>query len=266
MSDAVLRQHRIALSPLHYRLPVVDIHQIQRRRSPAGVVVGVLMFVLAGWLVVQNDMFRSFEARMVTPVAALVIGGPAVRVNDIVYFGLGTQRRFGLQLTDECTSALLLIPLLVMMAFFAIFTRLSLRRQLLAVFSGAVLILAVNLGRMVTIAYSTWEWGFNPGYEYSHVFVGSAASLVGFVGAVLLALWILVRGDRLTIAAAAASSSAAAPAEHPTLEAAGTPRATDPRLDRAELLRRRAELERALADMERSLAEAEQRLAPTRER
>lgn len=263
MSDMTVRQHRL---PLRYTLPTVATQHDQGRRSPAGIAAGLLMFVLAGWLVVQNDMFRALEARAVTPLAALVIGdGPAVRVNDVVYFALGTPRRFGLQLTDECTSALLLIPLLVMMGFFAIYTRLSLRRQLLAVFSGAALILAVNFARMVTIAFSTWEWGFNPGYEYSHVFVGSAASLVGFVGAVLLALWVLVRGDRPSTAMAAAGSVAttgSAAQARVRRTSLGGARGPDPRLGRAARLRQRAELERSLADMERALADLERRLAP----
>jgi exosortase/archaeosortase family protein len=113
-----------------------------------------------------------------------------------VYFALGTPRAFGLQITSECTSALLLIPLLVMMGSFAVFTRLSLRRQLVAVVAGTVLILAVNAIRVAGIAWATWKYGFNPGYNLSHVFVGSAFSLIGFVGAMLVALWILVRAGR----------------------------------------------------------------------
>lgn len=205
------RPRRSQLATLHYTLPTIGADHARRRRSPAGVVAGSVMIALAVWLVVQNDMFRAFEARMVTPVAALVVGGrDPVRVSDTVYFALGTSRRFGLQLTDECTSALLLIPLLVMMGCFAIFSRLSLRRQLLAVLSGACLIVAVNIARTVLIAYSTWRWGIHSGYEYSHVFIGSAFSLVGFVGAMLLALWMLVRRDRPKRAVAFAAEGVSA--------------------------------------------------------
>jgi exosortase/archaeosortase family protein len=76
-----------------------------------------------------------------------------------------------------------------------IFTSLSLRRQFVAVLAGAALILVVNMIRVAGIAWATWHYGIT-GYDYSHVFVGSAFSLVGFVGAMLIALWILVRTDR----------------------------------------------------------------------
>ena len=76
--------------------------------------------------------------------------------------------------------------------------------------SGALLILVVNFARIAGIAYATWQWGFNPGYEYSHVFIGSAFSLLGFVGAILLALWILVRGDRPAAVASARAGAGAA--------------------------------------------------------
>jgi len=155
------------------------------------------MYVTAIWMAVDNVAFRHLEAKLITPIAGAVVGSHgAVNSNALVYFALGTPRAFGLQITNECTSALLLIPLLVMMGSFAAFTGLGLWRELVALLVGAVIIIAVNALRVTGIAYATWQWGFDPGYNYSHVFVGSAFSLVGFVGAMLTALWILVRGDR----------------------------------------------------------------------
>lgn len=155
------------------------------------------MYAMAIWLAVENTMFRHFEAWVITPVAALVAGNHhAVASHSLVWFGLGSSHPFGLQITNECTSALLLIPLFVMMGSFANFTHFSLGRELAALAVGTVLILAVNAIRVAGIAWATWNWGFNPGYEYSHIFVGSAFSLLGFVSAMLLALWVLVRGDR----------------------------------------------------------------------
>jgi exosortase/archaeosortase family protein len=167
-----------------------------------GVALGVVLYGFAIWMAVDNDAFRRIEARFLAPLAGWMTGRHgAVTTQSRVYIALGTPRAFGLQITSECTSALLLIPLLVMMGSFAIFTRLSLRRQLVAVVAGAFLILAVNALRVAGIAWATWKFGFDPGYQLSHVFVGSAFSLVGFVGSMLVALWILVRGGRRSRAA-----------------------------------------------------------------
>lgn len=184
---------------LEFALPRAEPARGRSRYSPAGVLAGLAMYGLALWMAVQNDTFREIEARIVTPLTGFVTGGHgAVTSRTLVWFALGTPRAFGLQISNECTSALLLIPLLVMIGSFAIFTRLRLRRELAALAAGAALILTVNVLRVAGIAWATWKWGYDPGYSYSHVFVGSAFSLVGFVAALLVALWVLVRGERST--------------------------------------------------------------------
>lgn len=185
------------LPSLDFQLPTTPHAAQHNRRSAGGPVAGLLMYAMAFWLAVANDTFRQLEVRAIRPVADLATGlNGTEATKTVMFFGLGTPRAFGLNLTVECTSALLLIPLLVMMGSFAIFTRLGLRRQLTALFVGAFLILAVNALRVGIIAWATWKYGYDPGYTLSHVFVGSAFSLVGFVGAMLVALWILVRADR----------------------------------------------------------------------
>ena len=181
---------------------------------------GLAMYGTAVWMAVSNDSLRRVEARLLAPIAGFVTGRHgAVTTDERVYFALGTSRAFGLQITSECTSALLLIPLFVMMGSFAIFTRLSLGRELVALIAGTVLILFVNALRVAGIAWATWRFGFDPGYSYSHIFVGSAFSLVGFVGAMLVALWILVRFNRPRSADASVSETR----ELPKLTEAGTP-------------------------------------------
>ncbi|MFN2560515.1 MAG: exosortase/archaeosortase family protein, partial [Jatrophihabitans sp.] len=211
------------LPSLDFQLPVAAHAAQHYRRSKTGPVAGLLMYGAAFWLAIQNDTFRRFEAAAVTPLTDLATGLHKVQTTKtVVFFGLGTPRAFGLDITNECTSALLLIPLLVMMGSFAVFTRISMARQLVALFVGAFLILAVNAFRVALIAWATWKYGYDPGYTYSHVFVGSAFSLVGFVGAMLIALWILVRADR--------KKSEISPAATPDIDTAVTtvlPRVSD---------------------------------------
>jgi exosortase/archaeosortase family protein len=210
------------LPSLDYELPTVASGEHRNRRAKVGPAAGIVMYAAAVWLAVQNDTFRRFEAAAVTPVTDLATGLHKVQTTKtVVFFGLGTPRAFGLDITNECTSALLLIPLLVMMGSFALFTRLSMRRQLVALFVGAFLILAVNALRVALIAWATWKYGYDPGYTYSHVFVGSAFSLVGFVGAMLVALWILVRTDRKKPASEPAAETAVETGEPAVLAASG---------------------------------------------
>jgi len=185
------------LPPLTYRLPDWQPSAAPAKSSPLRFPAGLAMYALAIWLAFQDATFRHFEAWLATPVTGFVTGRHgATTSHDLVYFALGTPRAFGLHITQECTSALLLIPLLVMMGSFTIFSRLSLFREIAAVVVGGLLLLAVNIVRVAGIAWSTWRFGYSPGYTVSHVFVGSALSLVGFVTAMLLALWVLVRGSR----------------------------------------------------------------------
>jgi exosortase/archaeosortase family protein len=187
-----------SLPPLSYTLPEWEPSADLQPRTASQVVAGIAVFAVAAWLAVADTTFRHFEALLATPLTQAVTGGShAVTAHDIVYFALGTPRGFGLVITNECTSAVLLIPLLVMMGSFMMFSRVSLRRQLLALAVGAALMLVVNIMRVAGICWATYSYGFDPGYKYSHVFVGSAFSLIGFVGAMLLALWILVRTERM---------------------------------------------------------------------
>jgi exosortase/archaeosortase family protein len=188
---------RQKLPALDYQVsPPSQVAAAKDRRSRWGPPLGLMLYGFSAYMAVNNDTFRHAEMHLAGPASGLLIGEYHVRlVQTSAFFNLNTSHGFGLDLSAECTSALLLIPLFVMMGSFMTFSALNLRRQVLATVAGAVLIVAVNTLRIALIAWATWNYG-TTGYNYSHVFVGSAFSLVGFVGAMLVALWILVRADR----------------------------------------------------------------------
>ncbi|MFN2562408.1 MAG: exosortase/archaeosortase family protein [Jatrophihabitans sp.] len=204
------------LPSLDYALPEQDLAPKGAPGSALGKTTGVIMYTFAIWMAVRNGTFRALEAHMVTPLAGYVTGHHAASSHkSVIFFALNTPKAFGLQITSECTSALLLIPLLVMMGSIAIFTRFPVPRVLAGLVVGATLMLAVNVFRIIGIAWATWQYGLDPGYRYSHVFVGSACSLVGFVGSIMAALWVLVWRDRKSSSsglAAAPSGVGAGPA------------------------------------------------------
>ncbi|PZS32662.1 MAG: hypothetical protein DLM58_09435 [Pseudonocardiales bacterium] len=227
-SEQISDETHRRLPPLNHILPVWESNQPMRPRSSPQLVAGVAMFAAAMWLAFEDVTFRRFEAILATPITGLFTGGRGIaRSDDVVFFALGTRRAFGLQITNECTSALLLIPLLVMMGAFTIFSRVPLRRDLLALAAGGLLMMVVNVLRVAGIGFSTYHWGMDPGYKYSHVFVGSAFSLIGFVGAMLLALWVLVRTERMNQSPALDGSAPGPPADivEPSKTAPGSHRA-----------------------------------------
>ncbi|HEY3629810.1 MAG TPA: exosortase/archaeosortase family protein [Jatrophihabitantaceae bacterium] len=180
--------------PLTFSLPT---ERARLPRSRPGVIAGLSMYAMALWMAVDNAAFRHYEASIITPMISFVTGRRrAVTSDTLIWFARGTPRVFGLYISSGCTSALLLIPLFVVIGSFSIFTRMSLTRQLSALVAGAALIVGVNVLRMTGIAWATWKFGRGNGYTLSHLFVGSAFSLLGFVAAMLVALWILVRGHR----------------------------------------------------------------------
>lgn len=148
-------------------------------------------------MVAFNGSLRALEAKLFVPLVSLVTGGHnAVSAGSIVWFARGTANPFGLRITAECTTSLLMIPLTVMLAGFVIFSRIALSRTILALAVGTALLVVTNAIRVAGVAWATWVWGPGAGYTYSHLVVGSAFALVGFVGSMLAAIWVMLRGMR----------------------------------------------------------------------
>ena len=55
--------------------------------------------------------FRHLEAGVAAHIYRLVTPVLAAHRAPIIWFGLGTQRAYGLEITPDCSSALLIVPL-----------------------------------------------------------------------------------------------------------------------------------------------------------
>lgn len=202
MSDAAAHRPRPRPGPLPGPRPAATSRHAARPdrhgpRRPHRLIVGTLLFAAVAAMIVFDEQLRVVEAKLFTPLVSLVTGSHnAVAGGAIVWFARGTPRAFGLHITAECTTALLLIPLVTIIAGFVVFSPLPLLRLLTALGLGSALLLIVNGIRVAGIAWATWMWGEHPGYEYSHVFVGSAFALLGFVASLGVAAWVLVRARR----------------------------------------------------------------------
>jgi exosortase/archaeosortase family protein len=74
--------------------------------------------------------------------------------------------------------------------------RLSLARAFVAAGVAAVLLVAVNQLRLAVIVASMRLWGYQAGYERSHVLIGSAVTTLGLVAVALLFMLLLGPGRR----------------------------------------------------------------------
>jgi exosortase/archaeosortase family protein len=146
-------------------------------------------------LVVANQAYREAEVSL-AGFLLRVIGPDGVAVvaeRQTVYFGLGSDTPLGLRMTPECTSAFLVLPLLVIgAAMIALRTRIT-RRVLVALGAAAVAVVVVNQFRVLTLV-GLVEWlGVDTGYHWGHTLLGSMVSVFGGAAALVLFVWLATR-------------------------------------------------------------------------
>lgn len=170
---------------------------IARHRWPTRLVVGGLVLAAAG-LVVAHRAYRTAEIglagavlRILTPDRVFVAGD-----RQTVYFGLGSATPLGLRMTPECTSAFLLLPLLLVGAvMIALRPRIG-RRVLVALAAAGVAVVAVNQLRVVTLVELVRWLGVDRGYYWGHTLLGSMVSVFGGAAALVLFVWLSTRSGR----------------------------------------------------------------------
>ena len=151
-------------------------------------VVALALLGASAALVVANQAYREAEVSL----AGLLLGaiGPdgvaVVAERQTVYFGLGSDTPLGLRMTPECTSAFLVLPLLVIgAAMIALRPRIT-RRVLVALGAAAVAVVVVNQFRVLTLV-GLVEWlGVDTGYHWGHTLLGSVVSVFGGAAALVL--------------------------------------------------------------------------------
>lgn len=154
----------------------------------AGVPAAVAMLVL---LILHEMGWRSWEAWIAGQTTALITSTHAYTSRATFFVDVGKPDVFGLRVTSECTSALILIGLLAVTAILLAVTRLPFGRLLSAAALSAGVFFAVNLARLVMIALSTREWGLEAGFYGAHVWAGTFVTVFGAVGIVALYLAVI---------------------------------------------------------------------------
>jgi len=155
--------------------------------------VAALAIVAAAVVMVlgQADI-RLVEARVSAAVIAATRVAQARSIGSSVVFPL--RKGFvGFTITLGCTAALLVIPFFALTSGLIVARRTSVQRGLATLAILVASLFAVNQARLLVIALSMRIWGFQRGFEISHVLLGTVVSTLGVLGGLLLYLWVLLR-------------------------------------------------------------------------
>ncbi len=143
-------------------------------------------------LVVLDPDVRALETVLSARIAGLITGSHTVGVpgTDTFYWLVGTPRITGLIITGECTSAILMGPLLMVVGVVALGGRVRTGRLFLGAVAVSAIVFAANLGRIGLITWATYRYG-GAGFTWSHTILGSLVTLLAFAGALVMLAWLL---------------------------------------------------------------------------
>lgn len=152
--------------------------------------VGLLASIALS-LVIFQYQFRHLEAYATAYVYRLVTPVLAASRAPIIWFGLGTTGAYGLEITPDCSSALLIVPLCGLGMLLMIPRRLPVNRVAKALAVASVVLVAGNLLRIGVIAFAIRLGGIGTGYQIGHLVLGSLVSIL-CIGISLALLTVIV--------------------------------------------------------------------------
>ncbi len=153
------------------------------------IIAMVLLAGIAAALLGFEYQFRHLEAYTAAHLYSVVTPTLAASSAPIIWFGLGSAGAFGLVITPDCSSALLIAPLCALGVALLIPRKLAVHRVMKAITVAAVILVAGNLARIGVIALAIRVAGIGTGYQVGHLVLGSLISIVCIaVSLVLLTL------------------------------------------------------------------------------
>ncbi|MDQ2739977.1 MAG: exosortase P [Actinomycetota bacterium] len=170
-----------------------------------------VLVVLTALLVIMQTAYRTTEIRLADVFIGLFDQHTRVDPSGpTIYFGLGTPKALGLTMTPECTSAFLILPLLVVGAIMIALRPRITRRVVFALAISAVVLILVNQFRLVALVVLVHLLGTDRGYYWGHTLGGSMVSVFGGAVALVLFVWIATRKSKPERDAAKQARTAAA--------------------------------------------------------
>jgi len=143
-------------------------------------------------MMVSQAAIRLAEARVSAGVIDVTRVAHAQSIGSSVVFPL-RNAFVGFTITLGCTAALLVVPFFALTSGLIVARRASVQRGVATLALLVVALFVVNQARLLVIALSMRIWGFERGFEVSHVLLGTVVSTLGVLGGLLLYLWVLLR-------------------------------------------------------------------------
>jgi exosortase/archaeosortase family protein len=169
-------------------------HRVVRAWPPSRLATAVLLTALAICLFAFLSFWQSVEAAEASYLYG--VGAPTSFnfSRAVVFFGLGRSNGYGLRITPECCSALLIAPAALLSALLTVRQRVPVRRILGGFGAATLLLLLSNQVRLGVIAWSIGEFGLTKGFEWGHAVIGSVVSLVFAAGSLAILAWVALGG------------------------------------------------------------------------
>ena len=163
--------------------------------SRGRIIAIVLLAATALSLMIFQYQFRHLEADAAARLYGVITPTLAASRAPIVWFGLA--------ITPDCSSALLIAPLCGLGMALMVPRRLPVRRVAKALAVAAAVMVAGNLLRIGVIAMAIHMGGIGTGYQVGHLVLGSLISVVCIaLGLALLTLILITRDGQRPFAAA----------------------------------------------------------------
>jgi exosortase/archaeosortase family protein len=130
----------------------------------------------------ESTLIRGFEAWLASHVIALGTGAytGALPARALVWFASGKQFAIALQVTSECTVALLMIPFLLLTAWL-VWLKNPLIWPMTALATAVTMLIAVNQLRILTIVWFILGLGEQRGFYWGHTVVGTLITIFGLL-------------------------------------------------------------------------------------
>jgi exosortase/archaeosortase family protein len=133
---------------------------------------------IALMLIVFQFQFRVLEADVAAHLYRLFTPVLSASKAPIIWFGLGAPGAYGLEITPDCSSALLIVPLCGLGMLLMIPRKLPIGRVAKALTIASAVLVGGNLLRIGVIAICVRIAGVGFGYQVGHLVFGSAVSIV----------------------------------------------------------------------------------------
>jgi exosortase/archaeosortase family protein len=153
--------------------------------------IAICLAALGVLLILERRQSQLTESWVQSRLLGL-FGLPVHRIQSAVLFTIDGKLT-GISLTAGCTIGPLLGLFFLLTSVACWFRAFALRRVVFGALELVAVFLVANQIRITAIVASMRHWGFQRGYEFSHVFLGSAITTIGFVVGAIVFVRLMMR-------------------------------------------------------------------------